>query len=315
MQVLGKALSFDAATDARRAEAAGYDGVRVIDHFFSGIPPEPPVAVPHAFVSLAAAAVVTERVLLTETMVAATFRHPAEVAQAVACIDRLSGGRAELGIGTGWLPSEHEALGLALGTPGERVERAVEAAHICRQMFEHQGHVDFAGDFFRARSDATWPATPHVPEILMGAHGPRLIRAAAGVADRIDLLEAMRAGRPCFDGPDANDEAMLRQRIALGEEAATAAGRSVRFSATVNLIVRDTVAERDEQRRHLAATAQCDPATFDSELLRAVVSAQEALGRFEALRDLGIDRVHVRPCDPETLAWLDANVASIQALG
>ena len=129
MQVVGKALGFDPAAEARAAEATGYDGVRAIDHFFSGIPPAPPVAVPHAFVSLGAAAVATERVLLTQTMVAATFRHPAEVAQAVAALDRISGGRAELGLGTGWLAAEHDAMGLALGPPALRVRRLVEAGN------------------------------------------------------------------------------------------------------------------------------------------------------------------------------------------
>jgi alkanesulfonate monooxygenase SsuD/methylene tetrahydromethanopterin reductase-like flavin-dependent oxidoreductase (luciferase family) len=315
MQVFGKALSFDAVADAQRAEAAGYDGVRVIDHFFSGIPPEQPTAVPHAFVTLAAAAVATERVLLTQTMIAATFRHPAEVAQAVACLDRLSGGRAELGIGTGWLPAEHDALGLSLGTPRERVDRAVEAATICRQMFQQQGCVDFDGVFFVAHSDATWPATPHVPEILVGAHGPRLVRAAAAVADRIDLLEAMRAGRPLLEGVDANDEVQLSDRISRARAVADSLGRDVRFSATVNLTVGSTVAERDAVRRELATAAGCEGAVLDRELLRSVVTADEAIGRFECLRGLGIDRVHVRPSDPRTQLWLDEHVASLQALG
>jgi alkanesulfonate monooxygenase SsuD/methylene tetrahydromethanopterin reductase-like flavin-dependent oxidoreductase (luciferase family) len=315
MQVFGKALSFDAEADARRAEAAGYDGVRVIDHFFSGIPPEQPTAVPHAFVTLAAAAVVTERVVLTQTMIAATFRHPSEVAQAVACIDRLSGGRAELGIGTGWLPAEHDALGLELGTPRQRVDRAIEAATICRQMFEQQGCVDFDGAFFVAHSDAAWPVTPHVPEILVGAHGPRLVRAAAAVADRIDLLEAMRAGRPLLEGADANDEVQLSDRIARAQVVADELGRKLRFSATVNLTVRSTIEERDALRRELTMAAGCDLDALDRELLRSVATSEEAMHRFGILGELGIDRVHVRPSDPQTLTWLDEHVAAIQALG
>lgn len=313
MQVLGKAIGFDAVGDARRAEATGYDGVRVIDHFFSGIPPEPPVAVPHVFTTLAAAAAVTEHVLLTQTMVAATMRHPAEVAQAVAGLDRISGGRAELGLGTGWLPVEHESMGLTLGTPAERVARVVEAAQICRQMFEQQGHVEFEGRFFRAHSDAAWPNTPHVPEIMMAAHGPRLLQRAAAVADRVDLLEAMRGGRPSFEGPDANDKVNLRSRIELAASAAEAAGRQIRFSATLNVTVRESVAERDAARRSIAAAAGCDPSTFDQELLRLVVTPDEALERVEIIASLGIDRVHIRPADADTHHWLDDALPVIQA--
>src|SRR5690606_17564101 len=123
MQVTGKALGFDPVAEATAAERAGYDGVRVVDHFFSGLAPEPPHAVSHALVGLGAAAVATSRVLLTQTMLAATMRHPAECAQAVATIDRVSGGRAELGLGAGWFRQEHEAMGLALGTPRDRVDR------------------------------------------------------------------------------------------------------------------------------------------------------------------------------------------------
>jgi alkanesulfonate monooxygenase SsuD/methylene tetrahydromethanopterin reductase-like flavin-dependent oxidoreductase (luciferase family) len=313
MKVLGKAIGFDAIGDARRAEAAGYDGVRVIDHFFSGIPPEAPVAVPHALTTLAAAAAVTDRVLLTQTMLAATMRHPAEVAQAVAGLDRISGGRAELGLGTGWLPLEHESMGLALGTPSDRVERVVEAAAICRQMFEQQGQVDFKGRHYRAHSQARWPETPHIPEILIGAHGPRLLRAAATVADRIDLLEAMRAGRPCFDGPDLNDEANLRHRMELAREAAAAHGRELRFSATLNLIVRDAVADRDEARRPIAAAAGCALSTLDRELLRLVVTPEELFERVEVLASLGIDRFHIRPADVESQHWLDEHLTALQA--
>ena len=98
MKVIGRALGFDPVGEARAAEAAGFDGVRVIDHFFSGLAPQPPHAVSHSLSGLAAAAVATEQVLLTQTMLAAGMRHPAECAQAVATIDRISGGRAELGL-------------------------------------------------------------------------------------------------------------------------------------------------------------------------------------------------------------------------
>lgn len=313
MQVLGKAIGFDAIGDARRAEVAGYDGVRVIDHFFSGIPPEPPVAVPHALTTLAAAAAVTERVILAQTMLAATMRHPAEVAQAVAGLDRISGGRAELGLGTGWLPVEHDSMGLALGTPRERVERVVEAAAICRQMFEQQGQVDFKGRHFQAHSEARWPETPHIPEILIGAHGPGLLRSAATVADRIDLLEAMRAGRPCFDGADLNDETNLRRRIKLARDAAEAGGRELRFSATLNIIVRDGIADRDEARRPITGAAGCTPSTLDRELLRLVVTPDELFERVDVLASLGVDRLHIRPADVESQRWLDEHLPVIQA--
>jgi alkanesulfonate monooxygenase SsuD/methylene tetrahydromethanopterin reductase-like flavin-dependent oxidoreductase (luciferase family) len=313
MQVIGKAIGFAAVHEAIEAETTGYDGVRVIDHFFSGVPPEPPVAVPHAFVTLAAAAVVTQRVLLTQTMIAATMRHPFEVAQAVACLDRVSDGRAELGLGAGWLSAEHDGNGLSLGTPGQRVERLIEALQICSRMFANLGQVDFRGTYFIAHSDAAWPATPHVPEIMVGAHGNRLIRGVAATADRIDLLEAMRDGRPNLGGRDANNQHTLSARIALARSVAGEAGREPKFSATVNLQV-VSKSEKQFAVARLAEISECDETELGEELLRVIETEDRALQRFQRLRELGVDRVHVRPADPITRGWLDDAVGELHAI-
>ncbi len=263
VQVIGKAIGFDPVGEARRAEALGYDGVRVVDHYFSAIPPAAPVAVAPCFVTLTAAAVATERVLLTQTMVAASLHHPYEIAQSVAAIDRLSDGRAELGLGTGWLQAEHDAMGLSLGTPAQRVGRVVEAARICRALFDDDGRIDYDGQFFQAHSAAAWPSTPHRPDILIGAHGPRMLAAAADVADRIDLLEALASGRPDFSGPHANSTQQLAARIAIAHDAAAGRTARLRFSATVNLVVSPSREERDDARAALADAAGCDVATLD----------------------------------------------------
>lgn len=314
MKVIGKAIGFDAVAEARRAEAQGYDGVRVVDHFFSAIPPAAPVAVPPCFVTLTAAAIATERVLLTQTMVAASLHHPYEVAQAVAAIDRLSGGRAELGLGTGWLKVEHDAMGLVLGTPAQRVARVVEAARICQALFDNDGVVDFDGQFFQAHSDAVWPATPHRPEILMGAHGPRLLAAAAEVADRIDLLEALASGRPDFSGPHANDRSNLETRIKLARGAAGDRAGHLRFSATVNMLVTPSIAARDVARTALADVAGCEAAALEDELLRIIAVDTEVLAKMGELASLGVDRIHVRPMDPFSQKWLDEALKDIQEL-
>jgi alkanesulfonate monooxygenase SsuD/methylene tetrahydromethanopterin reductase-like flavin-dependent oxidoreductase (luciferase family) len=314
MKVIGKAIGFDAVGDATRAETQGYDGVRVVDHYFSAIPPAAPVAVPPCLVTLTAAAIVTDRVLLTQTMVAASLHHPYAVAQAVAAIDRLSNGRAELGLGTGWLKVEHDAMGLSLGSPAERLARAVEAAEICRELFDNDGVVDYDGEYFQAHSEAAWPATPHRPEILMGAHGPRLLAAAAEVADRIDLLEALATGRPDFSGRHANSRKNLAERIGLARAAAGERSARLRFSATVNLLVSASPAARDDARATLADAAGCEPAALEDELLRVIGVDTEALAKMAELASLGVDRVHVRPMDAYSQRWLDEALKDIQEL-
>lgn len=311
MQILGKALGFDPITDALAAEADGFDGVRVIDHFFSGIPPEQPVAVPHAMVTLTAAAAVTNRVLLTQTVMAATMRHPFELAQAVSCLDRVSNGRAELGLGTGWLLVEHERNGLPLSSPRERVDRLVEVAQVCRTMFHNRGCVDFCGTYFTVFSDAPWPETPHVPEIMVGAHGKILTKRIAPWIDRLDLLEAMSGGKPCFSGEHSNDSAHLAARIGVLRANAI---RAVSISATVNLHVLETINEVMEAQRHMAATAQCEISDIQRDLLRMIDTGDGALKRLQMLADLGVDRLHIRPKDGLSQAWLRASVSSIKSI-
>src|SRR5579875_1973271 len=119
MQVFGPTLGADPVGHARSLEDAGFDGVRVIDHFFCPWPGGPAEWFPHSIATLAAAAVATTRAQLTQTVMSAAFRHPAEVAQAIATIDRLSGGRAGLGLGAGWYDPEFDAFGLRLGPPAE----------------------------------------------------------------------------------------------------------------------------------------------------------------------------------------------------
>lgn len=311
MQILGKALGFDPIKDALAAEADGFDGVRVIDHFFSGMPPEQPVAVPHAMVTLTAAAAVTKRVLLTQTVMAATMRHPFELAQAVSCLDRVSHGRAELGLGAGWLVLEHEGNGLSLGTPRERVDRLVEVAQVCRTMFHNSGCIDFSGIYFKVFSDSPWPETPHIPEIMVGAHGKNLTRRIAPWIDRLDLLEAMSGGKLSFDDEHSNDDVNLTERINVFR---TSADRDVAVSATVNLHVLESPKEVLEAQRNLAAVAHCDVSNIQRDLLRITDNGEGVLARLRMLADLGVDRLHIRPKDQFSLEWLRVSLGSIKAI-
>src|ERR1700677_157993 len=79
-----------------------------------------------AWTTLAGLAVETSRIRLGTLMTAATFRLPGPLAITVAQVDQMSGGRVELGIGTGWFAEEHTAYGIPFPPVGERFDRLEE---------------------------------------------------------------------------------------------------------------------------------------------------------------------------------------------
>ena len=70
--------------------------------------------------ALAALAAITSRVRLGTLVLCAPFRHPALLAKMAVTIDRISGGRLDLGLGAGWLQEEFDAFGFPFGTIGDR---------------------------------------------------------------------------------------------------------------------------------------------------------------------------------------------------
>jgi len=132
---------------AREAEALGFDAFFRSDHFlrFGGGDPRPGPT--DTLVTLAGLARDTTRIRLGTLVASATFRWPGVLAVAAAQVDAMSGGRLELGLGTGWFEDEHRALGVPFPSLGERYERLEEQLAILtglwatppRERFEHRG--------------------------------------------------------------------------------------------------------------------------------------------------------------------------------
>src|SRR5579863_2055825 len=111
---------------ALAAEELGFDAFFRSDHFLkmgdvSGLP-----GPTDSWATLAALAVETSRIRLGTLMSAATFRLPGPLAITVAQVDQMSGGRIELGLGTGWFEAEHTAYGIPFPPLGERFDRLEE---------------------------------------------------------------------------------------------------------------------------------------------------------------------------------------------
>jgi alkanesulfonate monooxygenase SsuD/methylene tetrahydromethanopterin reductase-like flavin-dependent oxidoreductase (luciferase family) len=293
MEVIGPSLREDPVQEALAAETAGFSGVRVVDHFVSEGSSGRLAGCPHAFVTLAAAAAVTRSVTLTETVMSAGFRHPVELAQATGSLDRISGGRAELGLGAGWRRSEYAAVGLPFLEPRQRIVQVLEAAAIARQMFRQDGCVAFRGTMFTAQLDAPWSPLSHVPDVVIGVSSLGFMRKAAAAADRVDIIHVIRDEAPCLDEAHRTTKQRMQRLLDAGRAAAGAAQRSAKFSASVFASLSTDEAEVARRREALAAASGAEVQWLDDELLYVVGRPQQLLDSVAVLASLGIDRVTI----------------------
>ena len=160
------------------AEDAGYDLVSYNDHPYS-----PRSLDALALMSFVAAR--TGRVRLAGNVLSLPLRPPAVLAQAVASLDILSHGRAELGIGAGSAWDAIEAMGGRRLDPGDSVEALEEGIHVIRELWDAgvQGGVTFEGKHYRLAGALRGPAPVHDIGIWVGAFKPRMLRLVGRLAD------------------------------------------------------------------------------------------------------------------------------------
>jgi F420-dependent oxidoreductase-like protein len=173
---------------ARTAEAAGYDRVMVMDHFYQlpgiGAPDEPMF---ECYSMLSALAQHTERVRLSALVTGNTYRNPALLAKTITTLDLVSHGRATLGIGAGWFEAEHLALGFEYGTFGERFEKLEEALQIIGPMLRGE-RPTLKGKHYNATDAVNSPAPVSRIPIMIGGQGEKkTLRMVAQYADESNL--------------------------------------------------------------------------------------------------------------------------------
>ncbi|MEU8326505.1 TIGR03621 family F420-dependent LLM class oxidoreductase [Nonomuraea sp. NPDC048881] len=190
------------AERARRLEASGFDVLLVPDHLVG--PRFAPVA------ALTAAACATTRLRVGTLVFANDFRHPAVLAKEAATLDLLSGGRLELGLGTGWMADEYDRAGLRLDPPGVRLDRLREALEVIKGLWDG-GPLTYEGAHYRLAGLAQEPRPVQRPRppILLGGGGPRMLALAAEHADIVNLGTRVKADGTGPDPRDAGPEAFL----------------------------------------------------------------------------------------------------------
>jgi len=286
----------DQLAQASATERLGFDGWFRSDHFLAMDDADPMPGPTDAWTTLAGLARDTRRIRLGTLVSSATFRHPSILAIQVAQVDAMSGGRVELGLGTGWFAEEHAAYGIPF--PAKRFGVLEEQLEIVTGLWSTPvgEYYDFAGEHYTLeRSPALpKPVQPRVPVIIGGA-GPRRTPAlAARFATEFNIgfrSEDTIAGT--FDG-------VRRACEQIGRDPAT-----LRTSVALPMVV--ATDDAGYLRRLAAIGADAD--SFAE--VNIAGSPDAAIDKLLRLRELGADRVYLQLVDLRDLEHLELIAAEV----
>jgi len=174
---------------AKAAEAAGYDRVMVMDHFYQlpgiGAHDEPML---ECYTLLSAIAQHTSKVRLSALVTGNTYRNPTLLAKTITTLDHVSAGRATLGLGCGWFEKEHTDLGFEFGTFGERFEKLDEALQIIGPMLRAEP-ITLSGKYYSTLDAVNSPAPiSRIPIMIGGGGEKKTLRMVAQYADESNLI-------------------------------------------------------------------------------------------------------------------------------
>jgi probable F420-dependent oxidoreductase len=276
------------------AERAGYDSLWLSDHLFldlakyGGPPARSGTFDP--IVTLAALAGVVTRPRLGTLVLCEALRPASVLAKSLAGLDRVCGGRLDVGIGAGWYEPEYEAIGMEMPAPGVRLARLREAIEVLRGLLGG-GPFTFDGKYHAADHAVNEPAALQqpTPPIIVGGKGDRLLSLVAELADGWNTCWAWT--------PEAYSE-----RLAVLDRACAAVGRdpgSVTLSLGLYALGGEDdadLARRFERLRALSPPGVLDAVTLEEwragRLVGTVEQLREQKARWEVL---GVETLIVGP--------------------
>ncbi|HJR26911.1 MAG TPA: LLM class flavin-dependent oxidoreductase [Acidimicrobiales bacterium] len=182
---------------AQAAEAAGFAGVALMDHLAPPLADDQPMW--DAMTTAAWLAAHTDRVRIGHLVLCDAFRHPAVLAREAVTLDHASGGRFELGIGWGSVPTELATFGVGSPEPRHRVDRLAETLAVVRALWTGEP-VDFEGRHHQLRGAQQRPTPVGRIPIVIGGVGPRTLGLVSEHADwwnlsvdKVDRVDELRS--------------------------------------------------------------------------------------------------------------------------
>lgn len=247
---------------ARRAEELGFDSLWLSDHLFFDVGkyggPAEPAGAFEPIVTLAALAREVPRARLGTLVLCEALRPATVLAKALGTLDRITGGRLDVGMGAGWYEPEYAAIGMDFPAPGVRLARLREAVEIVSALLGPDGGpCTFDGRYHRADGAINRPTAIQRPRpaVFVGGKGDRLIQLAVDVADGWNTCWVWT--------PDA-----YRERLAVVDAACDRAGRDPQtFWRSLGLYALCGEDEADLARRFERLRANTPPGVLDQTTL------------------------------------------------
>jgi alkanesulfonate monooxygenase SsuD/methylene tetrahydromethanopterin reductase-like flavin-dependent oxidoreductase (luciferase family) len=299
-------LQFDTIVEyAQCAAASGLDSVWLSDHLFLDIGkyggPTDREACFDPVVTLAALARRVPEVRLGTLVFCEALRPAAVLAKALATLDRVSGGRLDVGMGAGWYEPEYDVIGMTMPAPPVRLARLAEAVEVVKGVLAGEPFT-FAGEHHRAAQATSLPPPQQEPRprVFVGGKGDRLLRLVAQHAD---------GWNTCWSWtPDA-----YRERLEVLERECVRIDRDPSTVwRTLGLYALCGEDERDLARRFELMRANSPPGVLDGvdlaefrvgklvgtvEEVRAQVGEWEGLGIDTLVLGVGVVPFHVTSAD------------------
>jgi len=282
---------------ARAAEDLGFDGLFRSDHLMAmsgdGLP-----GPTDAWVTLAGLARETSRIRLGTLVTSATFRPPGLLAIQVAQVDAMSGGRVELGLGSGWFAPEHEAYGIDLPEIGERFDRFAEQLEVVTGLWSTPvgERYSFSGKHYTVTDSPALPkpAQPRVPVIVGGGGRTRTPQLAAAHATEFNVA---------FVPLEVQVERFARVR-----EACSAAGRDPQDLKYSTALVACVGRDGAEIARRAAAIGREVGELRENGLAG---TPDEVVEKARTYADAGTERLYLQILDLDDLEHLELIAAEV----
>jgi F420-dependent oxidoreductase-like protein len=283
---------------ARHVEAGGFEALFRSDHYqsFPGPAGNPTT---DAWAVLAGLARETSRIHLGALVSPVTFRLPGNMAKVAMTVDEMSGGRVELGLGTGWNEAEHRQYGFPFPPIEDRAEMLEEQLEIMHGLFHAEDGWSFSGRHYTVEGALFRPRPPAGrPRIIVGGKGTRRsTRIAARFADEFNITNT--------------DPDVIREVYGWVDEACRAAGRepgTITRSAMIGVLIGRDDAEVERRADDLLRQVgrDGDRAWFAARRTGWIAGtpdqARETVARYEAV---GVERVMLQSMIPRDLDMID----------